>query len=310
VVKEGRMEQTRVKPMKIKKGVGGWTFDIINHLFMAFLMVIFIYPFLNIIAISFSSPIAISAGRVTWLPIDFNLIGYQTVFGGTDRIWKAYGMTIFYGASGTFLTLLLTSMIAYTLTIRDFAFRKFLTIYLAITMFFSGGMIPTYLLIRQLGLYNKIWVMILPGTISAFNVIIFRTFFQSISSEMRESAYIDGANDMRILLQIYLPLSKALLATFGLFAMVGTWNTWYNALIYLKSKDLYPIQMILREVLFVSGATGGVFDAANEAVRNNLVHPENIKMATVIATTGPILIAYPFVQKYFVKGVMIGSIKG
>ncbi|MDW7659439.1 MAG: carbohydrate ABC transporter permease, partial [Bacillota bacterium] len=220
------MEQTYAKPMKIKKGVGGWTFDIINHLFMMFLVVIFIYPFLNIIAISLSSPMAITNGRVSWLPVDFNLIGYETVFGGTNRIWMAYGMTIFYAASGAFLTLLLTSMIAYTLTIRDFVFKKFLTIYLAITMFFSGGMIPTYLLMRQLSLTNTIWVMILPGTISAFNVIIFRTFFQSISTEMRESAYIDGANDMRILLQIYLPLSKALLATFGLFAVVGTWNTW------------------------------------------------------------------------------------
>jgi len=300
----------QAKPMKINKGVGGWIFEIFNHVLMLALVIVFIYPFINILATSFSSPVAISNGKVTWLPVGFNLKGYETVFGGTDRIWRAYGMTVFYGLSGTFLTLLLTAMVSYTLHVRSFVFRTFLTIFFAITMFFSGGMIPTYLLMRQLGLLNKIWVMILPGTISAFNVIIFRTFFQNISGEMRESAYIDGANDMRILLQIYLPLSKALLATFGLFAMVGTWNTWYNALIYLKSKDLYPIQMILREVLFVSGATGGVFDAANEAVRNNLVHPENIKMATVIATTGPILVAYPFVQKYFVKGVMIGSIKG
>jgi putative aldouronate transport system permease protein len=201
-------------------------------------------------------------------------------------------------------------MIAYSLCVKDFMARKFLTIYLAITMFFSGGMITTYLLIRNLKMFNTAWAMTLPVAISAYSVFVYRAFMQGISMQLRESAKIDGANDIVILFRIYLPLSKALLATFGLFSVVYHWNSWYPALLYLRDRNLHPIQMVLREVLFVSGAEGGTFDRVSEFVTTRELHPKNVQMACVMATTAPILVAYPFIQKHFMKGIMIGSIKG
>ena len=292
-----------------KKSVGEKTFDIINYMFMTFLVIIMLYPFLNILAVSLSNRGAVAAGKVTFYPIGFNLIGYELVFSGT-RIWRSYLNTIIYAGVGTAASLLFTSMIAYTLCVKDFVARKPLTIYFAVTMFFSGGMITTYLLIRNLDLFNTIWAMTLPTAISAYNIFVYRAFMQGISMQLRESAKIDGANDAVILFRIYLPLSKALLATFGLFSVVGHWNSWYPALLYLRNRDMHPIQMVLREVLFVSGAQGGTFDRVAEFVTTKELHPKNVQMACVMATTAPILIAYPFVQKHFMKGVMIGSIKG
>jgi putative aldouronate transport system permease protein len=310
---------TRAEPARTVKigGAGGkrgrpadrmMPFDWFNYALMLALAVVFIYPFLNILAVSFSSVSAISSGRVTIFPIGFNLKGYEMVF-GYPTIWRSYLNTIAYAAVYAVLSLTLTSMLAYTLSVKKFKLRGFLTIYLTITMFFSGGMVPTYLLIVNMKLINTLWAIVLPGCVTAWNCFVYRTFFQGLPESLRESAYIDGANDLVICFRIYIPLSKALLATFGLFAVVGIWNSYWDALLYLTKSQLQPIQMILRQVLFQNGGPGNAFNA-NDMLTQKLVHEKNVQMACIIATIAPILCAYPFVQKHFAKGVMIGSVKG
>jgi putative aldouronate transport system permease protein len=210
--------------------------------------------------------------------------------------------------------LALTSMIAYPLSKKGYVGSKFTTIYLTITMFFNGGLIPTYLLISRLKLLDTFWVMVIPGTVSAYNCFIFRTFFKSIPYELSESAYLDGASDIRILLQIILPLSKPLLATFALFGIVGVWNSWFNALLYLNSQNKYPLQLILRNYLFVIDNNAlqqqaGVASSANPLFTRQ-IDPKSVRMAMVVVTMFPIMMAYPYFQKYFMKGVMVGAIKG
>ena len=295
------------KKNKIK--VGGLAFDIFNVVLMIILSIIFLYPFINIIAMSFSQVGPITRGEVTWYPMGFNVEGYKIVF-GQGQVWRAYGNTIILVVGGTLINVLCTSMIAYALAIPDFWLKKPLNVLLVITMFFGGGMVPSYLLINNLGMMDTYWALIIPGSVAAYNVFVYRSFFKGISLTLREAAYLDGANDIRILFQIYLPLSKALLATFGLFAAVGHWNSWLAPTMYLKQISSYPIANFLRQVLFVSGAQGSGFDGVNELVSSGLVHPKNVQYATIIAAIAPILCVYPFIQKYFTKGVMIGAVKG
>lgn len=293
--------------MHYKQKLGSRLFDAANYGFMLLLVVVTVYPLLNVIAISFSNADFISLGQVSWYPKGFNVKGYGVIF-DNPMLYISYKNTVLYAATGTLLTLFLTSMMAYPLTVSDFRLKKAITIFLAVTMFFSGGMIPTYLNMKELHLLNTFWVMVVPGCISAYNVIIFRTFFQNIPSELRESAYMDGANDLTVLFRIYLPLSKALLATFALFTIVAHWNEWFNALIYLKDENKYPLQMFLRSIIFTQqeGQSGQVRDM----IQNRQINPKNIQMAAIVITMAPILCMYPFVQKYFIKGVMLGSIKG
>ncbi|NOU74373.1 ABC transporter permease subunit [Paenibacillus sp. LMG 31458] len=293
--------------MHYKQNVGSRLFDAANYGFMLLLVVVTVYPLLNVIAISFSNADFISLGQVSWYPKGFNVKGYGVIF-DNPMLYISYKNTVLYAVAGTLLTLFLTSLMAYPLTVSDFRLKKAITIFLAITMFFSGGMIPTYLIMKELHLLNTFWVMVVPGCISAYNVIIFRTFFQNIPSELRESAYMDGANDLTVLFRIYLPLSKALLATFALFTIVAHWNEWFNALIYLKDEHKYPLQMFLRSIIFTQqeGQSGQVRDM----IQNRQINPKNIQMAAIVITMAPILCMYPFVQKYFIKGVMLGSIKG
>ena len=275
---------------------------------MVLMTLIMLYPFLHVISLSLSDPKLITRGLVSWYPQGINAEGYKLIL-GSSQLWVGYKNTIIYAGLGTFFTLFFTSLMAYPLAIRDFVGRKFITIYLTITMFFGGGMIPTYLLIRNLKMINTIWVMVIPGCISAWNVIIFRSFFQGISGELRESAYLDGANDITILFRIILPLSKALLATFGLFSIVGHWNSWFSALIYLNEESMYPVQMVLRRILFISNASE-TSDLAAMRIAQKQVHSKNIQMAAIVVTITPILCIYPFIQKHFTKGVLMGSLKG
>lgn len=294
--------------MFYKRSLLSKLFDFINAIFMVFIVIIMIYPFLYVLSLSLSSPSEIVHGKVSWYPRGFNIQGYKLIL-SNSQIWIAYKNTILYAAFGTIVTLLFTSMTAYALSINDFVIKKPLTIFLTITMFFSGGLIPTYLLIRNLHMINTFWVMVIPGCVSAYNVFIYRTFFQGMPVELRESAYLDGANDFIILFKIILPLSKALLATFGLFSVVGHWNAWFNALLYLNSEKRYPIQMVLRQVLFVTNADS-YNDSAALMLQSKAINPKNLQMAVVILACAPILCIYPFIQKYFMKGVMIGSVKG
>lgn len=296
--------------MKYRRSIGSWVFDIGNHTFMVLLMIVMLYPLLNVLAVSLSSKSAIDAGMVSWFPRGFNIAGYQYMMRDAELI-NAYGWTIAYALGGTFFTLTLTSLIAYTLSLQDFVLKKPITFFLSVTMFISGGMIPTFVLMKQLHLFNTYWVMVIPGCVSAYNTFVFRSFFQSIPSSLHESARVDGASDPTIWLRIILPLSMPLLATFFLFSMVGHWNSWFNALLYLTDKARHPLQMVLRR-LVVQEEMGRMYaDSAAAVFATSFgMHTKNAQMAAVMLAMVPILVVYPFIQKYFAKGVMIGAIKG
>lgn len=301
--------KSRRKKINNEIHIGSYTFEFILAIIMVVFSIIMIYPLVNVIAISLSDPTAISSGAVRWWPKGFNTKGYEIVF-GQKAIWVAYKNTIIYALVATFINLLLTSMMAYVLMVPDFVLQKPLTIFLLITMFFNGGTVPTYLLVRDLKIMNTIWALVLPNAISAYNVFVYRSFFRGISNEIRDAARIDGAGEASILFRIYMPLSKALYATFGLFAIVGMWNSYFEALLYIKDEARQPIQMILRTILFKSGAAGGTFDGVNQMVQSGQLNPMNVQYATIFATMAPILLIYPFIQKYFTQGIQLGSVKG
>ena len=295
--------------MKVKKSAGDILFDVFNYLFMLLIVVIMLAPMIHVVSVSFSSgEEALRGGLFLW-PRGFNLKAYEQVF-QDDMILRTYLNTILYTIANTILTLLFTSLTAYPLSVAGFCLKKPVTVYLTLTMFISGGTIPTYLLMKSLHLINNPMVMFIPFIVGAYNVILFRTFFSGIDSGIRESARIDGASEFRILFQIILPPSKAILATVGLFTLVGKWNDWFSALIYLTEEKYYPVQMILRKILFNSRAFVGMDADVMRMFRDNTIQPVNIQMATIVVVTLPIVCIYPFIQKYFAKGVMIGSIKG
>lgn len=299
-------KKTKTQP-KNKIYIGSRAFDVCLAIFMLAASVIFIYPFLNVVAISLSSNQMISTGQVTFYPKQLMTEGYKMLF-TEQNVFRAYGNTIIIGLGSTIATLTLTSMLAYVMMVPDFVLKKPLSIFLLITMFFSGGTVPSYLLIRNLGLYNSWWALILPGAVSAYNVFVYRAFFKGISLEIREAARIDGAGEFSILVKIYAPLSKALYATFGLFALVGAWNSYFDALLYIKDYDRQPIQMLLRRI--VDNSAMDSMSGAQELMRNGQMNQLNVQYACVIATIGPILLVYPFIQKYFTQGMQIGAVKG
>jgi len=224
---------------------------------------------------------------------------------------RAYLNTILYTFAGTFTVLFLNSMTAYPLAVPGFCLKKFATVYLMITMFIGGGMIPLYLLIRSLGMINTIWALIIPGAVGCYDVILFRTFFTSNAMSLREAAIIDGASEFYTYVRIVIPLSKPIFATLGLFTAVGRWNSWYEALIYLNDERRYPVQLILRRVLFnVSTLTAKMDEFTAQMFAKMEVTPQNVQMAAVLFVVVPLLCIYPFLQKYFVKGVFVGSLKG
>ncbi|MCU6707747.1 carbohydrate ABC transporter permease [Paenibacillus sp. J5C_2022] len=290
------------------EGVWSKTFDIVNYLFMIVLCVIMLYPLLNTFSVSISTPDLIAQGKISWYPQGFDIHGYKYIFQSND-ILTAYKNTIVYLVIGTFLQLLLTSLFAYPLAVNEFILRKPLAIFVIITMVFNGGLIPTFLLMRDLQLFNTMWAIVLPVAMSAFNIIIFRTFFQDIPKELRESAYLDGANDIGILFRIYLPLSKPLMATFALFGAVMFWNMWFEPMIFFNDEKYQPIQLILRRMTIELNDYTDV-GGLQRYIDTFNVNPKNIKMAAVIVTILPILFIYPLLQKHFVSGMMIGSVKG
>ncbi|OGO79703.1 MAG: sugar ABC transporter permease [Clostridiales bacterium GWC2_40_7] len=295
---------------KYNTSVGSKIFDCINCLFMIIIVIIMIYPLLHVIAVSFSEPRFIELGTVSFFPKGINTAGYMYILSDIS-IWRAYLMTITYAVLKTLFVLLFTSCVAYSLSTEGFIFKKPLTILITITMFFKGGLIPTYTIISSLGLLDTIWVMTLPTCISAFYVIVFRTFFKQLPYSLREAAHIDGASDIKILFGIILPLSKPILSTIALFTIVEVWNSWFEALIYLQQQWRNPLQMILRRIVILDDLfqMGTAKDAQN-LMNNFKIHPQNIQMAAVVVAMVPVYIVYPFIQKYFTKGIMIGSLKG
>lgn len=282
-------------------------FNIVVTIIATVALAVALYPIYFVIIASISSPDAVSSGLVWVLPKEITFQGYEEVL--TDsRIWSGYRNTIFYTVAGTGLSLLFTLPAAYALSRKDFKYRNFFMMIMTFTMFFSGGLIPTYLLIQKLNLDNTFWVMILPFCINVYNLIISRTFFaRSIPDELLDAAQIDGCNDFSFFAKIVLPLSKAIIAVIGLYYAVAQWNEFFKALIYLKDKALQPLQIVLRDILIANQAFE---ESAAEGVAEAMNLFDLIKYAAIIVSTIPIIMVYPFIQKYFTKGVMIGAIKG
>ena len=276
---------------------------------MVLLVLIVLYPLIYVLSSSFSSGAAVSAGKVILWPVDFSTTGYRIVF-SYGLIWKAYGNTIIYTVVETAINLVLTTMAAYPLSRRNFQGKKYYMVLFMVTMFFSGGMIPNYILMTKLHLVNTRWAIILSGGISIYNMIVMRTFFQnSIPSELLEAAKIDGISDIGYLLQIVIPLSKAVFAVITLYYAVAHWNSYFNAMLYLRDRDLYPLQMVLRDILNASKVDlSEITDP--ELLKQMRGASDTMKYALIVVSCVPVLVAYPFVQRFFEKGVMIGSVKG
>ena len=280
-------------------------FDVVLVVIMVLLSAMFLYPLLNMLALSFSDSQALKSLPVYLWPKGFSLESYKALL-GDSRTLLYYWNTIKYASVGTVIMLLTTSLMAYPLSIPALRGRKFVSVLLTITMFFGGGLIPYYVTIMQLGMINTFWVMVIPGAISAYNVIVFKTFFMSIPEALRESASLDGAGHVRILFQIVLPLSKAVLATFALFSIVGYWNDYMTALLYLRDDTKYPIQLLMRRLLVLMDYK----DASTAQMLKDFqkISTRTTKAAATIITVVPVLCVYPFMQKHFAKGVLVGSI--
>jgi putative aldouronate transport system permease protein len=290
-------------------------FKAINYTFLLLAMVIVLYPLIYIISASVSDPSAVNSGEMWLFPKGFTLAGYELIF-QNDLIWKGYLNTIFYTVLGTSINLLFTLPAAYALSRKDLVGRNVFMGIFVFTMFFGGGLIPSYLLIKSLGLIDTIWAMVLPNACAVWNLIVARVFFQvTIPRELEEAAAIDGCTNMKLFVKVILPLSTPIIAVMALFYGVGHWNGYFNALIYLSNKELYPLQLVLREILVLQSMTsemagGAISGSVAEAQNSKAELAQIIKYGVMIVSTLPIIIVYPFLQRYFVKGVMIGSVKG
>ncbi len=284
-------------------------FSILNNTFLFISMMVVAYPLIYIVSSSLSSPQAVMAHKVWLLPVDFDLISYRAVF-TNKQIGLGYMNSLIYMASGTVISVLLTMLLAYPLSRKEFYGRNVVTKFILFTMLFTGGIIPLYLTVRNLGIYNTRWAIILPNAITVWNVIIARTFLQdNISDELYDAAMIDGCSDIRFLFSFVFPLSGAIVAVLGLFYAVGQWNKYFDALLYLQDQALYPLQIILRNILIINKNTPSMTMDVEAAIRAQGLS-ETIRYALIVVASLPLLILYPFVQKFFVKGVMIGSVKG
>lgn len=291
-----------------KRSTGEKIFAVFNTIFLIGLCIIFILPVWHVAMGSISDPlkIASTSGLLLKPAGQATLGGYKLVF-ANNAIIKAYGNTLIYVVAATSIGLCLNILAAYVMSRKNLMFGKQFALFIVFTMIFNGGLIPTFIVVNKLGLYDTRWAVILPGCLSAYNIIIMRTSFAEIPSEMIEAARIDGADDFKILTQIILPVSKAIIAVIVLFYGIQHWNSWFNASIYLRNRDLYPLQLTLREIVLKSTDNAIIADTDGSDV--NIYRPL-IKYATIMVSVIPMMIVYPFVQKYFVSGVMIGSVKG
>jgi putative aldouronate transport system permease protein len=267
--------------------------------------VLTIIPIIHVVGSSFSTPEALIQSRFMLIPTDFSLDAYKYLF-STSTFFNGLRISLIITIGGTFLKMLITLMFAYALAHRGLPGRKIMNWAILITLVFNAGMIPNFINVMNLGLRNSLWSLILPAAIDPFNLIIIRSFIQSIPDEIEESAKLDGANEVRILFSIIVPLSMASIATFSLFYAVAIWNSYFDAIMYISDPMKYPLQVLLRQIVFMSGNIGDTssMDAAL------YIPPRTIRMAVITAATAPIIVVYPFVQKYFTKGVMLGSVKG
>lgn len=290
-------------------------FNVLNYGFMIFLAIITLYPFLNTIAISFNAGLDTVRGGIYLWPRQLTLENYRAVF-ASGTIYRAFGVSVARTLLSVTFGIFLTTLIAYVLSRREFIFRKELTMLYVFTMYFNAGMIPIFFLMRSLGLVNNFWVYVIPTMVNGFNLIVIRTYILGLPDSLVESARIDGASEFRIFLSIIIPLCKPVLATIALFIAVGSWNTWFDTFLYAPAKqELSTLQYELMKLLSsslrsssgASAASGGV---NAEAAAKNMVTPVSIRAAITIVAAVPILVVYPFLQKHFVKGLVIGSVKG
>lgn len=287
-------------------------FDLLNKLIVCFFILIITYPLLYILSASISDPSYVNSGRMWLLPKDITFEGYKRVFQSSD-IWIGYRNTIFYTLLGTFINLAVTLPCAYALARHELVGKGIIMALLIFTMFFDGGLIPTYLLVRDLGMTNTIWAMVIPNAASVWNIIVTMTFFKvTIPDGLVEAAEIDGASVFRTFFQIVLPLSLPIIAVMGLFYGVGHWNSYFNGLIYLTDKNLFPLQLFLRDILVQQQVAAELMIQGSniQAIGEQAKIAAIIKYAVMIVSAAPLLIVYPFLQRFFVKGVLIGSIKG
>ncbi len=284
-------------------------FSFMVYVLLTFVLIIIAFPLIYLVSASFSSPQAVISGRVWLLPVDFTIKGYEAIFKDSSII-RGFLNSLYITVVGTGINIMMTVMMAYPISRKKFYGRKAFTMFMMITMFFGGGLVPTFLLINHLHMYNTFWAVMVPGCVGITNVIICRTYFESsIPEELYESASLDGCDDFGFLIRIVLPLSKPVLAVLVLYYAVGHWNSYFNEMIYLEDKVKYPLQVVLRQILIMSQVADEMmldFSAAEQAQGM----ADLLKYSTIVVSSLPMLILYPFIQKYFVKGVMIGSVKG
>lgn len=300
-----------VSRMKIKESRSDKIFDICNKILVWFFIIIISYPLIYIISASISDPQYVNSGQMWLFPKGVTFEGFERVFQSSE-IWIGYRNTIFYTLLGTFINLAVTLPCAYALSRSELVGRKVIMALLVFTMFFEGGLIPTYLLVRDLGLINTVWAMVLPSAAAMWNIIVTMTFFKvSIPKGLEEAAEIDGASQIRTFFQIVLPLSAPIIAVMALFYGVGHWNQYFGALIYLQDRELFPLQLFLREILVQQQLTTELLQQSGtaEALSQHARIADIIKYAVMIVSAAPLLIVYPFLQRFFIKGVMIGSLK-
>jgi putative aldouronate transport system permease protein len=291
----------------IRESVGDKLFLIGIYVILSLVLVVVLYPLIYIFSSSLSSPSAVTSGRVWLWPVEFSLKGYASLI-ENPKIITGYANSLFYTAAGTLISVALTIMIAYPLSRKTFFGRNMLMMLITFTLLFSGGLIPTYLVVKQLGLIDTRWALLIPNAIWVWQVIIARTFFQnSIPDELIDASEMDGCSDLRFMWSVVIPLSKPIIAVLFLMYSVGQWNAYFDALIYLKTANLFPLQLILRSIIILNNSSNAT-DALKMVERQQLA--ELLKYSLIVAATLPVLIIYPFVQRYFVQGMLVGSVKG
>ena len=296
--------------MKKKKISQDKVVYVVNYILLILLTVSVLYPLIYIVSCSFSSGDALMAGRVKLLPVEFTLLSYKTVF-EYESIWTGYLNSIIYTVVGTVISIVLTIFAAYLLSRDDFRGGNILMKLFLFTMLFSGGLVPTYLLVKNLGLVDTMWAVVLPTAVNAYNMIVARTFFrQTIPKDLQEAAELDGCSDFKFFTKIVVPLSTPIIAVLCLWVAIGLWNGYFNPLIYINSEDKYPLQLILRRILLMAQVDFGNSAVDPRVVMENQYLSQMLRYGTIIISSLPLMLIYPFVQKYFVKGVMIGAVKG
>ena len=290
--------------MSYDKTLGNRLFDICNYSFLLIFSIACALPFLYVLAVSFTSPAEVARGGIILFPKEWSLASYRYIF-STDTLIRSLMVSIYITVVGTFINLLFTSLMAYPLSKTHIRGRQFILLAVLFTMLFGGGLIPTYFVVKALGLTNTLWALMIPSAISAFNLIVLKNFFQQIPDGLEDSAKIDGCSDLGVLFRIVLPLSMPAMATFALFYAVSHWNQFFSAVMYINDNSKWPIQVLLREIVILAQSRIG-----DASIDDTEIQPLTIRMAVIVFATVPILFVYPFLQKHFTKGVLLGSVKG